>query len=47
MPFASNFPLPITSSSSFNRTLWSAVGNQIGREARAFMNQVGRVMHDV
>jgi beta-glucosidase-like glycosyl hydrolase len=39
VPFASNFPLPITSSCSFNRSLWTAIGRQIGREARAFMNQ--------
>ncbi len=39
VPFASNFPLPITSSCSFNRSLWTATGRQIGREARAFMNQ--------
>jgi beta-glucosidase-like glycosyl hydrolase len=37
-PWASNTPLPITTSCSFNRTLWKSVGNQIGREARAFMN---------
>lgn len=36
--WASNTVLPITASCSFNRTLWSATGNQIGREARAFMN---------
>lgn len=38
-PWASNTALPITTSASFNRTLWKATGNQIGREARAFMNQ--------
>lgn len=37
-PWASNTPLPITTSCSFNRTLWNSVGNQIGREGRAFMN---------
>lgn len=37
-PFASNVALPITTSCSFNRSLWRATGNQIGREARAFMN---------
>ena len=37
-PYASNTALPITTSCSFNRSLWMATGNQIGREARAFMN---------
>ena len=37
-PFASNTALPITTSCSFNRTLWHATGNQIGREGRAFGN---------
>ena len=37
-PFASNTALPITTSCSFNRSLWHATGNQIGREARAFGN---------
>lgn len=37
-PYASNTALPITTSCSFNRSLWHATGNQIGREARAFMN---------
>jgi beta-glucosidase-like glycosyl hydrolase len=37
-PWASNTILPITASCSFNRSLWTATGNQIGREARAFMN---------
>lgn len=32
------FPFPITTGMSFNRSLWWAVGNQIGREARAMMN---------
>lgn len=35
---ATNTALPITVSSSFNRSLWGATGNTIGREARAFMN---------
>jgi len=35
---ATNFPLPISSSCAFNRSLWSSVGNQIGREARAEQN---------
>jgi len=37
-PFASNTALPITTSCSFNRSLWHATGNQIGREGRAFGN---------
>jgi len=37
-PWASNTVLPITASCSFNRSLWTKTGNQIGREARAFMN---------
>ena len=32
------FPYPATSGMSFNRSLWKAIGNQIGREARALMN---------
>ena len=35
---ATNFPLPISTSCAFNRSLWAAVGNQIGREARAEQN---------
>ena len=35
---ATNFPLPITTSCAFNRSLWGATGNQIGREARAQQN---------
>jgi beta-glucosidase-like glycosyl hydrolase len=35
---ATNFALPITTSCSFNRSLWRATGNQIGREARALTN---------
>ena len=38
IPYASNAVLPITSSCSFNRSLWSSTGNQIGREGRAFTN---------
>ena len=37
-PASSNTALPITTSCSFNRTLWSLTGNQLGRESRAFMN---------
>ena len=33
-----NTALPITTSCAFNRTLWRATGNQIGREARAYAN---------
>ncbi|CAE7266592.1 BXL3 [Symbiodinium sp. CCMP2456] len=32
------FPYPITTGMSFNRSLWTMVGRQIGREARAAMN---------
>lgn len=35
---ATNFPLPISTSCAFNRTMWAATGNQIGREARALQN---------
>ena len=35
---ASNTALPITTSCSFNRSLWRATGNQIAREGRAFRN---------
>ncbi len=38
-PFQTNFPFPITTGMAFNRSLWYATGGQIGREARAFMNQ--------
>lgn len=38
LPAASNTGLPITTSCAFNRSLWAATGNQIAREARAFMN---------
>ena len=37
-PYESNFAFPITTAMSYNRTLWKNTGNQIGREARAFMN---------
>lgn len=37
-PYQTNFPLPNTMAAAFNRTLWGAVGAQIGLEARAFMN---------
>lgn len=32
------FAYPATTAMSFNRSLWHATGNQIGREARALMN---------
>ena len=35
---ATNFPLPISTSCAFNVSLWRAIGNQIGREARAQQN---------
>ena len=35
---ATNFALPITTSCSFNRSLWRETGNQIGREGRALTN---------
>ena len=38
LPGASNTALPITTSCSFNRTMWHATGNLIGREGRAYMN---------
>ena len=38
-PYESNFAFPITTGMAFNRTLWKKTGAQIGREARAFMNQ--------
>ena len=37
-PGASNTALPITTSCSFNRSLWTETGNLIGREGRAYMN---------
>jgi len=38
LPAASNTALPITTSCSFNRSLWTKTGNQIAREGRAFFN---------
>jgi hypothetical protein len=38
LPGATNTALPITTSCSFNRTLWRETGNRIGREARSFYN---------
>ena len=38
LPDASNTALPITTSCSFNRSLWTATGNQLAREGRAFRN---------
>ena len=38
-PAQSNFPFPILTTMAFNRSLWKAIGSQIGREARAFANQ--------
>jgi len=37
--YESNFAFPITTAMSFNRSLWHTTGQQIGKEARAFMNQ--------
>ena len=37
-PWSTNFAFPITTSMSFNRSLWRATGAAIAREARAFMN---------
>jgi hypothetical protein len=34
-----NTALPITTSCSFNRTMWTKTGNQIAREGRAFRNR--------
>ena len=36
---SSNTALPITTSCAFNRSLWYATGNLLGREARAYMNR--------
>ena len=36
--YETNFAFPITTAMSFNRSMWWATGQQIGREARAFMN---------
>lgn len=33
------FAFPITLAQSFNRSLWELTGRQIGREARALMNE--------
>jgi beta-glucosidase-like glycosyl hydrolase len=38
-PFATSFPEPLSSSCSFNESLWKAVGTAVGREARAFHNE--------
>ena len=38
LPGATNTALPITTSCSFNRSLWKRTGNMIGREGRAFIN---------
>ena len=38
LPAASNTALPITTSCSFNRSLWQTTGNWIGREGRVFQN---------
>ena len=37
-PHETNFAFPITTGMSFNRSLWHATGQRIGREGRAFMN---------
>lgn len=37
-PWSTNSVFPITASCAFNRSLWAATGNVIGRDARAFMN---------
>jgi len=37
-PGSTNFAFPITTTMSFNRSLWAATGAAISREARAFMN---------
>jgi xylan 1,4-beta-xylosidase len=37
-PASTNFAFPITTTASFNRSLWHATGAAIAREARAFMN---------
>ena len=38
LPGALNTALPITTSCSFNRTMWHATGNAIAREGRAYSN---------
>jgi len=37
-PFTTNFPFPITTAMSFNRTLWWNTASHIAHEARALMN---------
>lgn len=37
-PYETNFPFPITTGMSFNRTMWRKTGEQIARESRAFAN---------
>ena len=37
-PPHTDFPLPITTAMSFNRSLWQKTAQQIGREARAWYN---------
>ncbi len=37
-PGATNTALPITTSCSFNRSMWKATGNLLGREGRAYYN---------
>eukprot|EP01064_Diplonema_japonicum_P011618 TRINITY_DN19024_c0_g1_i1.p1 TRINITY_DN19024_c0_g1~~TRINITY_DN19024_c0_g1_i1.p1 ORF type:complete len:764 (+),score=144.53 TRINITY_DN19024_c0_g1_i1:48-2294(+) len=37
-PYATSFPQVITSSASFNKTLWHAIGSTISTEARAMSN---------
>ena len=38
LPGATNAALPITTSCSFNRSLWHSTGNAIAREGRAYAN---------
>lgn len=38
-PYSTSFPMAITSSCSFNTTLWHAIGAAISEEGRAFANQ--------
>ena len=37
-PYATDFAFPITTAMSFNKTLFHAIGSQVGSEARALMN---------
>ena len=37
-PVSTSFPMVITSSAAFNDTLWRAIGDTVGTEARAFAN---------